>query len=132
MNDQITNNNKGKWLIFICLFFYISCSDSEVTPLSLKGKWKIDSAERNKKPTLTLEDAYLDFRDDSLLTTNILRTEMTSAYSIDGTTIIQKDPFEIKYLVESWTKDSLILSSSIRGYEFRFFMSRDSSLISSH
>lgn len=117
---------EGKWLIPICLFLLLSCQDSSDTHLSLLGKWKIDSAERNDKPTLTLEDAFIDFKNDSILTTNILRKEIDSPYTFKKKQIVQSRPMEIIYDINIHKEDSLILSSTIRGYNFRFFLSRDS------
>ena len=117
---------EGKWILSICLLFLFSCQESSDDSNSLRGRWGIDFAERNGKPTLTLEDAFIEFQNDSILTTNILRKKINSPYKLENKQIIQSVPMEIIYDIAELKKDSLVLLTTIRGYKFKFSLSRDS------
>lgn len=109
-------------LSFSCLILVTSCETDASQTIDVNGYWEIVEAVRNGKPTLTLENAYIHFRPDSILETNLLRTVVESPYVQNGNSIIQESPRLIQYNIVSQSNDSLSLETEIQGYQFRFVM----------
>ena len=109
-------------LINVVLWALISCdpSDTRATNLPLSGYWEIVEASRDGRSTLTLEKAFIHFQSDSVLSTNLLRKEVSSSYERIDNKIIQENPERIEYDISYMTEDSLRLKSIIRGYNFNF------------
>ena len=117
--------DKSRWLgIAICFFFFISCQ-LEKEKINLQGKWNIVNANRNGKPTSTLEHAYFDFLSDSLLMTNILREDITVNYEIRDNKIWQSGSTPLVYHIVEIVQDSLVLETKIKNYDFIFYLKKD-------
>ena len=105
----------------------VACGEDKSAEVDIKGYWEIAEAFRNNKPTLTLENAYINIESDSTLTTNLLRKEIQSDYTRVNDKIRQSSPELIEYQILKLTKDSLELHTEIRGYDFNFILlKRDS------
>lgn len=121
-------NIKSRWVwISFCFFILVSCQNENLLQKQIQGKWNVANAERNGKATSTLEDAFFLFEGDSLLTTNILRSIISVPYKLKDQKILQSGMPPIEYEIEEIFEDSLILSTQIRDYHFKFFLARDSS-----
>ena len=105
-------------LSLIC--FQSSCKKEGSIQVDIKGYWAVVEAERNGKPTLTLENAFIHFIQDSVLETNLLRSTVQSSFVQIDNRIIQDYPERIEYEIQLRSKDSLYLQTEIRGYEFDF------------
>ncbi len=105
----------------------VACVEDKSTEVDIKGFWEIAEAFRNNKPTLTLENAFINIESDSTLTTNLLRKEVQSDYTRINDKIRQVSPEFIEYQIVKLTNDSLELHTEIRGYDFNFILlKRDS------
>ncbi len=115
-------------MLFICFFIVLSCERAAPEPdTSLIGRWMMSEAIRNGRPTLTLEDAYFHFENDSMMRFNLLRSDEQVSYSyIDGV-IRHEDPTPMEYQVLSLTDDTLQMTTQIRAYQFEFTLVRDTS-----
>ena len=111
----------------ICLllswsFIQLSCKEKNPVDSNsdITGYWELVEAQRNGKPTLTLENAFIHFIQDSVLETNLLRKTVQSSYLKLDNRIIQDYPERIEYEIQSQSNDSLYLQTEIRGYKFDF------------
>ncbi len=109
----------------ICLLlswscFQSSCKKQDSIRSDIKGYWALVEAQRNGKPTLTLENAFINFIQDSVLETNLLRKTVQSSFVQFDKRIIQDYPERIEYEIQLRSNDSLYLQTEIRGYEFNF------------
>lgn len=138
---SINRVNVSRWKIPISIFtlnIYVigvlvialalgSCVEDKSSEIDIKGYWEIAEAFRNNKPTLTLENAFINIESDSTLITNLLRKEVQSDYTRENDKIRQSSPELIEYQILKLSNDSLELQTEIRGYNFNFILlKRDS------
>ena len=109
------------------LIFLTSCKE-ETSPefVDIVGKWEVYNALRNNQPTSTLQNAYFEFVNDSVMKTNILGTEMESAYEFGpkDKSIRQYSNPLIEYQIRDFSQDTLKLAAKIREYSFQFFLAK--------
>lgn len=92
------------------------------------GKWEIKEAFRNGKLTKSLDNLYFEFYEDGQMRTNILGAGMQANYDFSNGKIKQaagEEGIELEYLVETVTDTSLILSTVLRKYNFKFNLQRN-------
>lgn len=92
------------------------------------GKWEIKEAFRNGRLTESLDNLYFEFYEDGQMRTNILGASIQSNYDFSGGKIKQEagdEGVELEYLVEAVTDTSLILSTVLRRYNFKFDLQRN-------
>ncbi|MEM6377722.1 MAG: hypothetical protein AAF705_05895, partial [Bacteroidota bacterium] len=92
------------------------------------GKWEIKEAFRNGKLTESLDNLYFEFYEDGQMRTNILGASMQANYDFSNGKIKQEageEGVELEYLVETVTDTSLILSTVLRRYNFKFDLQRN-------
>ena len=112
-----------RWYLFalICFLNLLSCkNESQVIESKLIGKWEVDAAMRDGAITETLKNAYFNFIDEETLISNVNRRETTYQYTFKDNIIHQTGPMNVDYKVEGMKDDTLILSATIRKYNFRF------------
>jgi hypothetical protein len=125
INNSI-KNIKGRFTILVvCFLTLMACHQDDAMRAKLHGKWQVVSAERNGRSTSTLEDAYFHFENDSILSTNILRKDISVSYEVHENQIIQGGTPSMTYNIDELLGDSLILSSRIKDYDFKFYLVRD-------
>jgi hypothetical protein len=103
-----------------------SCNDDAATADQLLGKWSITAAERDKKPTETLNGMYFDFASGEQLLSNISGEDAQYTYEVAAGEILQRGGvIEADYNIEELTDTQLILTTVIRGKPFRLVFARD-------
>lgn len=129
MINNLNKNNKSRFAILVvCFSVLVGCHQDDALRAKLRGRWHVVSAERNGRTTSTLEDAYFFFENDSILYTNILRNNISVNYRVQENQILQGGAQSIVYDIVEISDDSLILSSKIRDYDFKFFLVKDSTI----
>lgn len=95
----------------------------EETRNQLVGKWEIKEAYRNGSLAESLEDLFFEFDENGQLSTNILGATTQTDYLFQGESIVQSagdNGVEVSYDVENITDTSLVLTTVLRRYNFKF------------
>lgn len=102
-----------------------ACNDDAATAEQLLGRWNVQAAERDHKPTETLMGMYFDFTSAEQLVTNITGQDTDYTYQVDGGKILQRGgPIEADYSIETITDTELVLTTVIRGKHFKMVFAR--------
>lgn len=118
-------------LITLSSISFACTSDAKLDKASKNkviGKWEIKEAFRNGKRTESLDNLFFEFYEDGQMRTNILGASIQSNYNISGGKIKQEagdEGVELEYIVEIVTDTSLILSTVLRRYNFKFDLQRN-------
>lgn len=119
------------FLLTLSSFSFACTSDAKLDKKSQNkviGKWEIKEAFRNGKLTESLDDLFFEFYEDGQMRTNILGAGMQANYDFSNGKIKQEagdNGIELEYLVETVTDTSLILSTVLRRYDFKFNLQRN-------
>ena len=117
--------------LFTSLFLMIgmlSCTSepkpSEPQMVSLVGKWELQEAFTNNKPTQRLNDAYLEFKEDGSMKTNILGIEEVGSFEMNKKIVTQKTSREVKYEIEKLEGKDLDLVMNLASRKFQLKLSK--------
>lgn len=88
-------------------------------PENLRGTWQVINATRNNRPALSLEKARFFITQDSF-STNFLPDKNKYPYSYDGKNLRLADQNKTTFKVARKSNDTLVFSSIIKNFEFRF------------
>ncbi|MCB0637099.1 MAG: lipocalin family protein, partial [Lewinella sp.] len=113
-------------LAWLPLFLLVACSEEPSFDASLlAGSWELNVAYRNGEPTTSLEGLYFDFDGQDKLSTNLTGIDRVDNYVVDGDRILQSGgPMSVNYKIEELTDQRLVLSTTLRNYDFRFVLLR--------
>ncbi len=115
-------------IILVLILFVstnISCSADRSNDEKLDGRWSVVDALRNGRKTGTLQDAFFEFRADTLMTTNIFGEEQGYDFELTSGGFKQLGSPEIDYVIERLKGDTLVFSTVINRYNFHFTAVRD-------
>ncbi|MBL7793341.1 MAG: lipocalin family protein [Saprospiraceae bacterium] len=117
------------WLPFLLFAAFISCKrDPGPTADQLVGRWELQSATRDGRPTESLEELYYEFLPDGTLRTNMSGAPETATYAVEKNILQQRQGrIEADYTIEELSDSVLILSANIRSFAFQFKLARRSS-----
>ena len=122
MNGRIAARIAVLFLVFGVIY---SCKPEAKTNHAelILGRWDIQEATRNGKPTESLAELYFEFFEDGSMRTNLSGTAEQAKYEISDSKISQRDsPLEADYVIESLVDSTLLLSTELRGFNFRFLL----------
>jgi len=111
-------------ILLLSSLVYACKSDAEkaatkVMPEQLDGAWEVIEATRNNRPALSLENARFTIGKDSFAT-NFLPDTSAYPYSYDGHILRVMDPQKNSFKVSRVNKDTLIFTTVIKNFEFKF------------
>lgn len=114
-------------ILLLIFIFLASCKQDRVPEqeINLEGKWNIYEAYRNNELTNTLQEGYFMFK-DSLMETNILGEEISGTYFLEENVITHTSVLQADYKVVNYATDSMELTTTIQGFDFRFKIEKDS------
>ena len=102
----------NRYLIVLVMTLMISAcaKDNEMETLQeqLKGKWTLESAQRNNQETFTLAGAELEFVDQQILISNLSGSRERLNYTLEGQSIVTKGSRMSQELVISSLTDSIL------------------------
>lgn len=110
---------------FITIFNACKKDNENNTDL-LVGRWEVEEATRNGRPTESLAELYFEFTPDGGLMTNVTGIPEEGTYEVSGDKILQRDTqLEAEYNIEELSADNLILTTELSAgngarYAFRF------------
>jgi hypothetical protein len=113
--------------ILLIVLLFLSCKEDVTSnDTSIIGKWEVYDALRNNQPTSTLQNAYFEFVNDSIMKTNILGKEMESPYEFGPKkkSIRQYSIPLMEFQIRDQTQDTIKLVAKIQDYSFQFFLAR--------
>lgn len=102
-------------------------SIDQETQNQLIGKWELQKAYRNGEVAESLDELFFEFTEVGEMRTNILGSTTQADYLFEGEKIVQTatdNGMEIAYDVAEITDTSLILTTSLRRYNFKFDLRR--------
>lgn len=105
--------------IIILFMIFSSCDSTAETNKQLQSNWMIIKAVRNGRMTSTLQDGIIRFWHNDSIETNIFGGISKSSYLIDKNTIVSDSELP-NFIVNSIGKDTLILETKIKKYQFSF------------
>ena len=110
--------------LFIFLFSVIACtevSQEDNTQEYLIGRWEIQEASRNDRPTESLERLIFEFFEDGNMNSNLTGSTQESKYTLEGMLVKQTgSPMDSDYTIEEISDSTLTMNTNIRGQIFRF------------
>lgn len=109
--------------------FVISCQqDSKKTASNAElilGRWDIQEANRNGRPTESLAELYYEFYEDGSMRTNLTGASEQCKFELDNNSLYQRESkMDADYLIEELTDSTLVISTELRGSAFRFLLSK--------
>jgi len=109
-------------LMFSCTWF------GDKNDELILGRWELNQAFRNERPTESLDNLYLEFLNTGQFRTNLMGTDETFDYEYIKGEIIQKSPNlePLIYKIEAISDTNLILTTSLKNFNFRFVMTKSS------
>ncbi len=109
-------------LCALLLFLLPACLlDNEEARQQLLGRWELEQAFRNGRPTESLDQLYFVFHPDGNLETNLTGQPEVGSYEFDGDEIQQRETsISADFQVESLSDSTLVLRTQLRNYGFRF------------
>ncbi len=122
--------SKSHFLLFllISLFTLEGCGDEQASEEKnlILGRWEIQEAFRNGRPTESLAELFFEFTEDGQMTTNILGAEETATYELDESQLLQREgQLDINYQIQELTDSTLVLATELQGYAFMFQLRRN-------
>lgn len=109
------------FFILITLSFFACKENNTVTAEQLVGRWEIQEATRNDRPTESLAELYFEFTADGKLRTNFTGTPEEGTYELKGNQLLQRNTqMNADYTIEKIEVDKLVLTTTLRDYAFRF------------
>ncbi|MDX2134269.1 MAG: hypothetical protein SFV52_05770 [Saprospiraceae bacterium] len=107
------------------LFFLVfggACRDTnQVDPALLTGRWILQSGFIDGKQNDRLNGTFFQFYPDGTMETNLpLGFDPPTPFEVDGEVLLQKGEQTFRYRIESVSDTQLVLSTDLRGTQFRF------------
>ncbi len=93
----------------------------------LLGRWELQAAQRDGRPTDSLRGLYFEFSENQGFRTNIMNGEVEEGIYEMGeeNSITQRNTSQdIDYTVESLTDSMLVLTTNLASTDFRFVLAK--------
>lgn len=98
--------------------------DFELTDAGLSGSWKVVEAYKDGKLSRLLDNGEFHFTEEGFRT-NIMRDATVYPYALSETKISISDPAGTSYVVSHLTSDTLIMSTKLRNFDFKFISAKN-------
>lgn len=108
------------------LLLLVACEEETPTQTEdILGRWELQIAERNGRPTESLSELYFEFYEGGKMRTNLTGTTEDLNYVIEGNVIEQRNgQFDVDYKIMNLADSLLILAASIREIPFKFTLKK--------
>ncbi|HMO41146.1 MAG TPA: hypothetical protein PKC76_14880 [Saprospiraceae bacterium] len=111
-------------LLVLTVFAACRKDNSEIAQL-IVGRWEVQEALRNGRPTESLADLYFEFAPDGKLMTNVSGVPEEGMYELKGEKVLQRNiRFEGDYNVLEISSEKLVMTTEIQGFAFRFTLGK--------
>jgi len=108
-------------LAFASLLFSSCENETEKNQNALIGRWQLTKGLRNKVETQTLQGVYYEFGADGKMQTNLpIGAESPTEYVVSKKEIEQRSAQPVKYLIQSLSDSTLIMTLEMHGVPFEF------------
>ena len=109
----------------ICYLISACKSENEIVINNekLQGSWQIAEAFRDNNKTRLLDNGLFTFLGQKF-ETNILQDANNYDYIVNDKIIYVEDAPRSRYEVIGFTQDTLILKSNIKGFDFKFVLTK--------
>jgi len=111
--------------LFGSLFFVACKQDKKLDQEMLIGRWEIIEGERNGQVSEMLADLYFEFFRDGNMRSNLPGADGLSKFELKEGQIFQTgENLQPVYLIQELTDSTLLMSSQISNYDFRFLLGK--------
>jgi len=113
-------------LVLITFTLWTCASEEkEIEKNNLLGRWEIQEARRNGRPTESLDNLYFEFFEDGKMVTNLSGSQESAVYEVNDDIITQRQSqFDVDYQIRNLTDSTLELAAQIRDFNFSFSLSK--------
>ena len=113
-------------LLILGISFTIACGDDNIENTDLiLGRWDLQEAIRNGRPTESLKDLFFEFFEEGKMRTNITGTPTDGSFEIDGDQMLQRGtPLDADYTIQTLNDTLLVLTAQINKYNFKLHLSK--------
>lgn len=113
-------------LVLITFTLWTCASEEkEIEKNNLLGRWEIQEARRNGRPTESLDNLYFEFFEDGKMVTNLSGSQESAVYEVNEDIIAQRESqFDVDYQIRNLTDSTLELAAQIRDFNFSFSLSK--------
>jgi hypothetical protein len=113
-------------LLILLIMSQMACkSEPKENYDSIYGKWELETATNNGKPTELLTGLFFEFSEDGSMRTNVTGTPESVNFAVAEGIITQREGrFDIDYEIKSLNDTLLTLSTRIRNAGFQFRLSK--------
>lgn len=121
--------NRFQTTLVSSLFLLLAACTSENYEQQDKiiGRWTLDDALRNGKPTTSLEDIFFEFYKDGSIKTNfnLTGTTETGRYTFLNEKVLKQDTeLSLEYNIENLNDSILVLSTQLQGVAFKLLLTK--------
>lgn len=111
---------RGIGVIIVTGIFCLTACKQDVSynKDQLAGHWALYAAERDGKPTSTLDGAIFQFQDDGTMNTNVTGDEYSGPYEIQENKVTFQGTEPMTFEIIAFTGDSLSLNTELQGKHF--------------
>ncbi len=108
--------------LFFLLVWGAACFDThQVDPALLTGRWILQYGFIDGKQNDRLNGTFFQFHPDGTMETNLpLGFDPRTPFEVDGEVLLQKGAQTFRYRIEAVSDTQLVLSTDLRGSQFRF------------
>lgn len=94
--------------------------EPKIETTDMVGTWKMHEAYKGNSKTKLLDNAYFIFDNNGKIVSNIQGDAQSYPYSFTKNKLSIDNPSKDVYKVLSMTSDTLILTTKIRNFDFKF------------
>ena len=122
--------NGYRILMILAIGIFWSCQNETTPEVTfdtnlLTGKWEVTEAMRRGEPTGTLAGAFMEFKSDGKMVSNILGTNEEANYTVKKGVIAQKGGRQdIDWTIDTLDANSMTLSMSFNETPFKISLKR--------
>ncbi len=128
---MLTNKLLQTGIVGLGLLLLFSCAGKDKnevidhTPELIVGKWELQKATRNDRETESLTNLFFEFTEEGRIRTNLIGKEDGGLYTIEDKLVQQREGIvDIDYTINQISDSLLILSTTLRGFNFQFWLGR--------
>jgi hypothetical protein len=115
----------GSLVVFFMIYQTACESEPKENYGPLYGKWELETATNNGKPTELLTGLFFDFAEDGTMKTNVTGMAEKVNFTLKEGKIEQREGrIDLDYEIKSMNDSSLVLITKIRNASFQFNLSK--------
>lgn len=113
-------------LVLLLVLYQSACvSEPKENYDAIYGRWELETATNNGRPTELLTGLFFDFSLDGSLRTNVTGSPESVSFTVAEGKIEQREGrIDVDYEIKSMSDSTLVLTTKIRNSVFQFNLSK--------